>query len=313
MPPVIHRTLALLFVAALLAACSTTQQTTSAVPSASPPASGDGRSDRIRRPRTARASRRHRRAAPTATEPPIGGIYAGPASGVIDPRVADLPARVYVPNETSNDVAVIDPATFEVVDRISAGSAPEHISPDWDLSKLYVSNMNGATLTVIDPRTQEAIETKDVPFPYNTYFTPDGSKAIIVADYLGMDMVADNGLYFYDRETWELLKFVQVPWPGVNHLDFSADGSYLMVTTESAGVVVKIDVAAMEITGTVEVGGSPLDIRLGPGRGHLLRREPGHARRRRHRRGGPRGHRLHPDRQRAPTHSPSAATRPGCS
>ena len=78
------------------------------------------------------------------------------------------------------------------------------------------------------------------------------------------DMVADNGLYFYDRETWELLKFVQVPWPGVNHLDFSADGSYLMVTTESAGVVVKIDVAAMEIIGTVEVGGSPLDIRLGP-------------------------------------------------
>ena len=264
MPPVIHRTFALLFVAALLAACSTPQQTTSPAPSASLPASGTADPSASQAPADSPSQSAEPTLAPTATEPPIGGIYAGPASGVIDPRVADLPARVYVPNETSNDVAVIDPATFEVVDRISAGSAPEHISPDWDLSKLYVSNMNGATLTVIDPRTQEAIETKNVPFPYNTYFTPDGSKAIIVADYLGMDMVADNGLYFYDRETWELLKFVQVPWPGVNHLDFSADGSYLMVTTESAGVVVKIDVAAMEITGTVEVGGSPLDIRLGP-------------------------------------------------
>src|SRR5688572_10417852 len=264
MPPVIHRTLALLFVAALLAACSTTQQTTSAAPSASFAASGTADPTPPESPADSPSQSAEATVAPTATEPPIGAIYAGPASGVIDPRVADLPARVYVPNETSNDVAVIDPATFEVVDRISAGSAPEHISPDWDLSKLYVSNMNGATLTVIDSRTQEATETMEVPFPYNTYFSPDGSKAIIVADNLGMDMFADNGLYFYDRETWDLLKFVQVPWPGVNHLDFSADGSYLMVTTESAGVVVKIDVAAMEIIGTVEVGGSPLDIRLGP-------------------------------------------------
>ena len=67
----------------------------------------------------------------------------------------------------------------------------------------------------------------------------------MVADYLGADMVADNGLYFYDRETWELLTFVQVPWPGVNHLDFTPDGRYLMVTCESAGAVVKIDTVEM--------------------------------------------------------------------
>ena len=201
---------------------------------------------------------------PTPTGPLPGGVYAGPASQRLDPRVADLPHRVYVPNEGSNDVAVIDPETFEVVGRFNAGLAPEHISPDWDFSKLYVSNMNGATLTVIDPETQEPIDTMEVPFPYNVFFTPDGSKAIIVADYLGADMVADNGLYFYDRETWELLKFVQVPWPGVNHLDFTPDGRYLMVTCESSGTVVKIDAVEMEIVGTVQVGGSPLDIRLDP-------------------------------------------------
>ncbi len=201
---------------------------------------------------------------PTPTGPPPGGVYAGPASQQLDPRVANLPHRVYVPNETSNDVAVIDPETFEVVGRFNAGLAPEHISPDWDFSRLYVSNMNGASLTVIDPETQQAIDTMEVPFPYNLFFTPDGSKAIIVADYLGADMVADNGLYFYDRETWELLKFVQVPWPGVNHLDFTPDGRYLMVTCESSGAVVKVDTVEMEIVGTVQVGGSPLDIRLDP-------------------------------------------------
>jgi YVTN family beta-propeller protein len=202
---------------------------------------------------------------PTAEPTPApGGVYAGPVSMQLDPRVADLPHRVYVPNETTNDIAVIDPETFEIVGRFDAGLAPEHISPDWDFSKLYVSNMNGATLTVIDPETQTAIDTMEVPFPYNTYFTPDGTKAIVVADYLGADMVADNGLYFYDRETWELLKFVQVPYPGVNHLDFTPDGRFLMVTCESSGAVVKIDTVEMEIAGVVEVGGSPLDIRLDP-------------------------------------------------
>ena len=201
---------------------------------------------------------------PTATPEPSGGVYSGTVGGIVDPRIADLPHRVYVPNELSNDVAVIDPKTFEVIGRFAVGSAPEHVSPDWDLSSLYVNNMNNATMTKVDPLTEEPIETMQVPFPYNLFFTPDGTKAIVVADYLGMDMVADNGLHFYDRETWEPIKFVQVPYPGVNHLDFSADGSYLMVSTESAGHVVKIDTNTLEILGTVDVGGSPLDVRLAP-------------------------------------------------
>jgi YVTN family beta-propeller protein len=252
----------LLLAGAMLGACSTPAQSPDATASASSPTVSVAPTTSEPAPSTSDAPSPTEE--PSPSEPAVGGIYAGPASGVLDPRVENLPPRVYVPNEGSNDVAVIDPETFEIVGRFAAGAAPEHISPDWDLSKLYVSNMNGATLTVIDPETQEASETMEVPFPYNTYFTPDGSKAIIVADYLGIDMVADNGLYFYDRETWELIKFVQVPWPGVNHLDFAADGSYLMVTTESAGAVVKIDTTSLEILGTVDVGGSPLDIRLGP-------------------------------------------------
>ena len=170
-----------------------------------------------------------RRACPAAgaiaTATPPGGVYSGTVGGQLDPRVADLPLRVYVPNELSNDVAVIDPVTLAVIGRFKTEASPEHITPDWDLSKLYVNNMNGATLTVINPKTEKPIDTLQVPFPYNLYYTPDGKKAIVVADYLGMGMIADNGLYFYDRATWKLLKFVNVPFPGVNHLDFSADGS----------------------------------------------------------------------------------------
>jgi YVTN family beta-propeller protein len=201
---------------------------------------------------------------PTPSPTPPGGVYAGTVPGVVDPSVADIPPRVYVPNELTNDVTVIDPVTLTVVGRFAVGKSPEHITPSWDLQTLYVNNMNGASLTVIDPRTQKPVDTKSVPFPYNLYFTPDGTKAIVVADYLGKSTVADNGLYFYDRKTWELLKFVQVPFPGVNHMDFSPDGSFLIVSCESAGAVVKVDTQQMAITGSLHVGGSPLDVRLAP-------------------------------------------------
>ena len=196
--------------------------------------------------------------------PPRGGVYAATVSGLIDPSLAGIPERVYVPNEVSGDVVVIDPATFQIVSRFPVGAYPEHITPDWDLSKLYVNNMNSSSLTVIDPRTSRPTGTINVPNPYNLYFSMDGSKAIAVDDFLGTATVQNNGLYFYDRRTWKLLKFLQIPYPGVDHLDFSADGSYLMVSCETSGMLVKIDVESMTIAGKVQVGALPLDVRLSP-------------------------------------------------
>jgi YVTN family beta-propeller protein len=244
----------LLLAGGLLAACSTSP------PSATPGTSSQSTAAASPSPTATLAPTLE----PTPTATPPGGVYAGTVGGVLDPSVATILPRVYVPNELSNTVTVIDPATLTVIDTFAVGKAPEHITPSWDLQTLYVNNMNSATMTVIDPRTQQPVDTMKVPFPYNLYFTPDGTKAIVVADYLGRSTVSDNGLYFYDRKTWKLLKFVQVPFPGVNHMDFSADGTFLLVSCESAGTVVKIDTQRMAIVGNVRVGGSPLDVRIAP-------------------------------------------------
>jgi YVTN family beta-propeller protein len=203
-------------------------------------------------------------ASPTPSGPPPGGVYAATVSGQIDPSLAGIPERVYVPDEISGDVVVIDPATFKIVDRFPVGAYPEHITPDWDLSKLYVNNMNSSTLTVIDPSTGRPTGTITVPHPYNLYFSVDGTKAIAVDDFLGTATVQNNGLYFYERTTWKLLKFLQIPYPGVDHLDFSADGSYLMVSAEYSGRVVKVDTNSMSVLGSVGVGSLPRDVRLSP-------------------------------------------------
>jgi YVTN family beta-propeller protein len=205
---------------------------------------------------------------PTASptpDPHAGNVYRATISGELDPRVADVPHRVYVPNEESDDVAVIDAETFEVIGRFPVGDMPEHVNPDWGMEYLWVSNMNGGFLTKVDPMTSEPIEEVDLPiFPYALYYTLDGSKVMVITNYIGLHDVGDNGVHFYDPETWELIEYVNVPWPGADDADLTADGRYLAISAEYSGYVAFIDTEKMTLAGQTEVGSLPRDVRLSP-------------------------------------------------
>ncbi len=177
--------------------------------------------------------------------------------GGVSPAVADFPVRVYVPNSDAHTLTVIDPKTFEVVAHYGTGFVPHHVTPAWDMTKLYVNNTSGNTLQVIDPRTGRITETFGIVDPYNLYFTPDGSKAIVVAErYQRLD--------YRNPSTWELIKTVPIPGSGVDHLDFSFDGRYLIASDEFSGHVVKVDNVTMEVTGVMYVGGLPIDVKMSP-------------------------------------------------
>ncbi|MDQ2854104.1 MAG: beta-propeller fold lactonase family protein [Chloroflexota bacterium] len=259
--------------ATALAACLLLGACSSSTPSPSSGPSGAGLATSS--PSTTGVASPSPTAEPTATPVPTGGVYAATVSGQIDPSLFGIPARVYVPNETSGDVSVIDPATFAVVGHFTTGAYPEHITPDWDLQRLYVSNMNGGTLTPVDPRTSQPGDSIALPiFPYAVYFMLDGEKAMVVTDYISPKLVKDNGITFYNRRTWERLAYVQVPWPGADDLDLSADGSYLMISCEYSGVVAKVDTKTMAVTGHVDVGSLPRDVRLAPdGRSFFIANE----------------------------------------
>ena len=212
----------------------------------------DGRVGGQQAPESAYAMRVRREVNPSAFN-----VYASTISGAVPARLAGLPPRVYVPNSSSGTVDVIDPLTMRIIDHLRVGFIPHHIAPSYDLTKLYVDNEGSSSLTVIDPLTGRITGTIPVPFPYNLYFTPDGKKAIVVVERL-------SRLDFRDPVTWQLIKSVPIPWRGIDHLDFSADGSYLLASTEWSGIVVKIDVNTMEITGSLNVGGLPIDVRLTP-------------------------------------------------
>jgi YVTN family beta-propeller protein len=193
----------------------------------------------------------------TASEQPTDNVYAATMSGKVKESLANLPERVYVPDVTRNTVEVIDPKTFEIIDSFAVEQLPYHVTPTWDMSALYVNNEASNSFTVIDPKTGRPSDSVPVTFPYNFYFTPDGSKAIVVAERL-------QRIGFRDPKTWDLIGSVYIPWPGVDHLDFSKDGSYFLASSEWSGVVSKIDTNKMELVDYAEVGGLPIDIKLSP-------------------------------------------------
>lgn len=187
-------------------------------------------------------------------------IYAADHAGMLSPAVKNFPERVYVPNSKSNTVDIIDPKTMKVVQHFAVGRLPQHVTPSYDLKTLWVLNDQGNSLTKIDPATGKKGETVPVDDPYNMYYTPDGKYAIVVAERL-------RRLDFREPQTMKLVDSLSVPnCRGVDHMDFSANGRYLIATCEFAGKVIKVDVAQQKLLGELllKTGGMPQDVKTSP-------------------------------------------------
>ena len=186
-------------------------------------------------------------------------IYAANRPGNFSPAVRGMPDRVYVPNSGSNTVDVIDAHTFKIVGHFKVGRQPQHVTPSYDLKTLWVLNDLGDSLTRIDPATGQMQDTVTVKDPYNMYYTPDGRYAIVVAE-------RTRRLDFRNAQTMELVDSVPVPCKGVDHMDFSADGRYLIASCEFSGDLVKLDVSTRKVLGTLRLPGHsmPQDVRLAP-------------------------------------------------
>jgi YVTN family beta-propeller protein len=208
-----------------------------------------------------------RAAEPLPGMPPVvdpTNLYSETQAGRMSPAVAGALPRVYVPNRTSNDVYVIDPATLKVVDRFKVGINPQHVVPSWDLKTLWVTNnaegRTDGSLTPIDPTTGKPGKAIAVDDPYNMYFTPDGKSAVIVAEAL-------KRLDFRDPHTMAMQWSLPTPGcAGINHADFSIDGRFVIFTCEYQGSLVKIDLVGRKVLGYLKLskGRMPQDVRAAP-------------------------------------------------
>jgi YVTN family beta-propeller protein len=204
---------------------------------------------------TPRPIRRSRPAAPTAN------VYAHDGANALSPAVRKDPPRVYVPNSGSNTVDVVDQRTFKIIAHYRVGALPQHVTPSYDLKTLWVDNDAGNSLTPVSPVTgRPRGRPVHVVDPYNLYFTPNGRFAIVVAE-------RENRLDFRFAHTMKLHRALAVPCRGIDHMDFSIDGRFLLASCEFSAELVKVDVRRERVAGVLHLpraGAMPQDVKLAP-------------------------------------------------
>jgi YVTN family beta-propeller protein len=186
-------------------------------------------------------------------------LYFADRPNALSDSVKDIPSYVYVPNSDSDTVSIINPATYKVVRTVPVGHQPQHVVPSWDMQTLWVNNDLGNSLTPINPRTGAFGKPIPVNDPYNLYFTPDGKSAIVMAEAL-------HEVVFRDPHTMAIQDILSVPCSGVNHADFSPDGTYFIASCEFSGHLVKVDTATHKLIGVLKLktGAMPQDVKIAP-------------------------------------------------
>jgi YVTN family beta-propeller protein len=256
-----------------VAACVRTPTTLAPVPARATanPTSSNPTSSNPTRSNPTRSNPAPSMSVPSASaSPTVVNVYAGAGPGRISPALAGDRPLIYVPNSQSDDVTVIDPATYQIVDHFRGGGEPQHIVPAPDLRTLYITSdrLPGGGIIPIDPVTGKPGEFVPVQDVYNLYFTPDGQQAMVVAEYY-------KRIDYYDLASWTRLRTVEHPTcAGINHMDYSADLSLALVSCEFANRMIVIDAASGEELRSfaldVVPNGMPQDTRLTPDGAYFL-------------------------------------------
>jgi DNA-binding beta-propeller fold protein YncE len=198
--------------------------------------------------------------------PPVSdphNVYSDAGAGKLNDVTKAAKPLVYVPHTKSGDVWVIDPATFAVVGKYPAGVEVQHVVPSHDMRTLYATDDLGNTLTPFDPNTGKPGPRIPVTDPYNMYFTPDGSSAIVVAE-------ARRRLIWYDPKTWKVQGETLTPnCAGIDHADFTPNGRIALFSCEFDGRAAVIDVAGRRLLRMIDMPHrnrhmGPQDVKLAP-------------------------------------------------
>ncbi len=181
--------------------------------------------------------------------------------------------RVYVTNETSGDLTVIDSSNMEVVENVHLGKRPRgiHVSPDHKLLYIALSgspiggpNVDESTLPPPD-KSADGIGIFDIAQnkvvkvieggsdPENFAVSKDG-KWIYVSNE------DDDGVSFIDLTTGKLVPPTVKTGDEPEGVSLTADGKTIYSTNEADGTVSVIDTASKALIKTFKVGRRPRNV-----------------------------------------------------
>jgi YVTN family beta-propeller protein len=199
-----------------------------------------------------------------ATTPAGRAPYAFAGAGMVTGAATRARPLVYVPNQLSGTVQVIDPKTYKVIARERVPASPEHVVPAWDLRTLWVNSDEGNALTPIDPLTGRAGSPVPVADPYNLYFTPDGAHAVVMASRL-------RRIDVLDPHTMKLQRSLKIPQcAGVNHADYTADLQLMLASCEFNGRLLVLDREMTKVLKVIDLNQIRTPGATPPGQAHMM-------------------------------------------
>lgn len=201
-----------------------------------------------------------------------GAICALAACGPAEKKAAEAPAapaayRVYVTNEVSNDLTVIDGATNAVIATVPVGMRPRGVRVSKDGKLLYVA-VSGS------PIAGPGVDEDSLPPPDKTkdgiaVFDIATNKVLRVitgvSDPEQMD-IAEGKLFIASEDTGSVVVVDPASGAAVatvktgdepEGVNVSPDGKFVYVTSEAHHEVTIIDAAALKTVATLEVGERP--------------------------------------------------------
>jgi YVTN family beta-propeller protein len=186
-------------------------------------------------------------------------VALGVSACASPPPPAAVPQnRIYVANESSNTVSVIDGNTFALVGSIDALNHSTHdLALTRDGRLLFATNLASGRVSVIDTTSMETIAS---------IFTGSRSHVVTLTNdnrHAWVANIGEDNISIIDVAALRIVGTIPVG-KGPTGLAFSRDGGFAYVSNQGDRTVNVIDTASHRIIKTLEVGANPHFLVLGP-------------------------------------------------
>jgi YVTN family beta-propeller protein len=167
-----------------------------------------------------------------ASQPPIGGAGIVVNTFPVGISLNPVTNRIYVTNEFSNTLSVINGNTDRVEHTTSLGSNPYDVDIDPYSNKIYVANLGSHSVSIIDGSTNTVVGN------VGNVTSPVGIDVDPIRDWIYVTNIETNTLSKIDALTNKLMKNVTV---GLNPYSVEISEGKIYVTNTGSNTVFVID------------------------------------------------------------------------
>ena len=167
-------------------------------------------------------------------------------------------------DKSADGIAVVDLEAKKFVRKIHSGSDPEQFALSKDGTRLYVSNEDVGTASVLNIATGKVEQIIPVhKEPEGVGITPDGKLFYVTCE-------TDGEIFAVNANNYDVVSHFNVGGRP-RSVDFLPDGSHAFIPSESAGEMHLIDVANQKVLKTVHLppGCRPMCVKVSPDGGKV--------------------------------------------